>query len=124
MSDNINIGSIQAETVIAGGTNHTVNRNTVQSRNVEVHADLDGNVRQLRGLLDDLIRLSGQHAVSPRVRDLLSAAVAEAAKATLDISRLRALMDAVQANVSGTDPMGPAALNAINLINAIEEASQ
>ena len=119
MNDNINIGSIQAGVVIAGGTRHNV-----QSGNVEVRADLDRNVTQLRGLLNHLVQLSAPHAVSPQARAFAAAAAAEAAKATFDTSRLRALMDAVRADVGDVDPVAQAALKVVNLISAIEEATR
>jgi hypothetical protein len=119
MSDNINIGSIQAGVVITGGRGHTV-----RSGNVGVRADLARSVIQLRGLLNHLVQLSAQNVVSPQVRAFVSAAAAEATKATLDISRLRALMDAVRADVGKADPVARAALNVIDLITVIEEATQ
>jgi len=119
MNDHINIGSIEAKVVITGGAHHNVH-----SGNMEIRASLDGRVTQLRELLNRLVRLSGQHAVSPRVRAFVSEAEVEAARATLDISRISALMDAVRAEVRGADPLARTALDVINLIRKIAESEQ
>ena len=113
MSDNVNIGSIQAGVVIAGGSGHTV-----QSGNLAIRADVASSIIQLRELLNDLVRLSGQHGVSPQVQSSATAAAAETAP---DTGRLRALMDTVCAGVGRVGPVAQAALNVINVIGGIEK---
>ena len=115
MSDNINIGGIQAGAVIVGGTG-----NTVESGTLNVHADPPNQITQLRGLLDDLVRLAGQNGVPPQVQASATAAVAEAANATPDTGRLQTLMNAVRAGVGKVGPVAQAALNVINIISGIE----
>ena len=116
MSDNVNIGSIQAGVVIAGGSGHTV-----QSGNLAIRADVASSIIQLRELLNDLVRLSGQHGVSPQVQSSATAAAAEAAETAPDTGRLRALMDTVCAGVGRVGPVAQAALNVINVIGGIEK---
>jgi hypothetical protein len=115
MSDNINIGSIQAGVVIAGGSGHTA-----ESGTLNVHADPASQITQLRALLDDLVRLTGQPGVPPQVQASATAAAAEAAKAAPDTCRLRTLMNVVRAGVGKAGPAAQAALNVINIISGIE----
>jgi hypothetical protein len=116
MTDNINIGGIQAGAVVVSSTDVTVQSATINIH----HSDAAKQVAQLRALLDDLVRVTGQHGVPPQVQASATAAVAEAANATPDTGRLRALMNAVQAGAGKLSPVAKAALNVINVINGIE----
>jgi hypothetical protein len=115
MSDNINIGSLQAGAVNVGGSG-----NTVESGTLNLQADAASQITQLRALLDDLVRLSGQPGLPPQVQASATAAAAEAASETPDTGRLRTLMNAVRAGVGKVGPIATAALNVINVINGIE----
>jgi hypothetical protein len=116
MSGDINIsGGIQAGAAIVGGSG-----NTVESGTLNVHVDPAGQITQLRALLADLERLTGQDGVPPQVQASATAAVAEAANATPDTGRLRMLVNAVRSGVGKAGPVAQAALNVINIINGIE----
>jgi hypothetical protein len=116
MSDNINIRVFQAGAAIVGGSD---NDNTVEGT-LNVYADPAGQITQLRGLLDDLVRLAGQPGVPPQVQAAATEAVAEASNATPDTGRLRTLMNKVLAVVGKVGPVAQAALNIITVVSGIE----
>ncbi len=115
MSDNINIGSVEAGVMIVGGTGHHV-----ESGTINVHADPASQLTQLRSLLDDLVRLAGQHGVPPQAQTAANEAVTEAAEAAPDTGRLRTLMNAVLAGTGKVGPVAQAALTVIKIISGIE----
>jgi hypothetical protein len=115
MSDDINIGIFQTGAANVGGSG-----NTVESGTLNVYADPAGQITQLRGLLDGLVRLAGQQGVPPEVQASVTEAVAEAANETPDTGRLRTLMNKVWAGVGKVGPVAQAALSVITVISGIE----
>ena len=90
MSDNINIGNVQAGVVAAGGTGHRIGSGTLN-----IYGNPGGEISQLRALLDDLLLKISENPVPPAVRASAEHAKTEAAEAEPDTGRLRALMNAV-----------------------------
>ena len=96
MSDNINIGNVQAGVVVAGGTGHTIESGTLNN-----YGSPD-EISRLRALLENLVEITSQDDVPTAVREKAQEAQAEAAKPEPDTGRLRQLMNAVYTGAGGS----------------------
>ena len=117
MSDNINIGNVQAGVVTVGGTGHKI-----ESGTLNIYGSPGGEISQLRALLDDLLVKIDENPVPAAVRTSAEQARTEAAEPEPDTGRLRALMNAVCAGAEKIAAVTTAALNIIGVINVIENS--
>ena len=115
MSDNINLGDIQAGVVVVGGTGHTVGSGTVNNYGSA------SEISRLRALLENLVEITSQDDVPTEVREKAQEAQAEAAKPEPDTGRLRQLMTAVYAGAERIATVTTAAVNIIGLLDLIEK---
>jgi hypothetical protein len=117
MSDSINIGSVQGGIVHVNSKGGNYQR---QSGTLNIHADPEGAARQLRDMLDDLIRIISENPVLPTVREDAEEARKEAMEPQPETGRLRALMNAVISGAGKVTAVTQAALNIISFISTIE----
>jgi hypothetical protein len=115
MSDNINLGNVQAGVFIAGGTGHTVGSGTVNNYGSPAE------ISRLRALLEDLVEITSQDDVPTEVCEKAQEAQAEAAKPEPDTGRLRQLITAVYAGAERIATVTTAAVNIIGLLDLIEK---
>ena len=116
MSDNINLGNVQAGVVVAGGTGHTV-----ESGTLNIYGSPGDEISRLRALLENLVEITSQGDVPAGVCEKAQEAQAEAAKPEPDTGRLRQLMTAVYAGAERIATVTTAALNIIGLLDLIEK---
>lgn len=116
MSDDIHIGSLQAGAAVTGGTGHTV-----ESGTLNIHGSQGGDLVQLRSLIEELAARARENPVPPRIIASIEEARTESAKEQPSPGKLRSLMNVVRAGAEKVTPVATAALNILNLVNAVEQ---